>query len=69
MSAKGIGAELALARILDSKSLVDLGALEALLEPRASRCDIQPGPARMLAMLCLRPHYDREPCAYVVARC
>jgi len=65
MSAKGIGAELALARVLDSKASIDLDALEALLESRASRRDTQPGPARLLAMLCVCPHHAREARAFV----
>jgi hypothetical protein len=67
ISARGIGAELALARIMDSQAPIDLDAVEALLESRASRQDTQPGRYRLVAMLFLHPNNAPEARAFVAA--
>ena len=54
IAARGIGAELALAGLIDSSEPLDLETLEPLLESRRLHDETSPGDARLLALLCDR---------------
>lgn len=54
-SARGIGAELALARVLSAGTPLDLDALERIFESHLLEPNASPQPTRLEAMLCLHP--------------
>jgi hypothetical protein len=54
-SARGIGAELALARVLSAGTRLDLDALERIFESHVLEPDASPRRTRLEAMLCFHP--------------